>query len=30
VSEFAKGKMEATKKELLEERGMAFEIVGLK
>jgi len=30
VSAFAREKMEATRKELLEERGMAFEIVGLK
>jgi malate dehydrogenase len=30
ISDFAREKMEATKKELVEERGMAFEIVGLK
>jgi len=30
ISAFAREKMEATRKELLEERGMAFEIVGLK
>jgi len=30
VSDFAREKMEITRKELVEERGMAFEIVGLK
>jgi malate dehydrogenase len=30
VSDFARDKMEITRKELVEERGMAFEIVGLK